>query len=222
MVCTMHDDLPLVQEIYPSHTPLGVTVVQRAAAWSAEDFRDIVALDFEITNTSARNLEDVYLGFYVDCDIQNRRDGNTQPDDLTGFFDGALRGDLGVYHRMQVAWMKDAAADPLPGVLGVVFLDHDTDFRDRTAPHLARVSTYQSFATNASVFQDGEPLSDESRYALMASRGSDRDAHEDRPADYKYLISSGPFDQVKPGQTLHYRVALVIGDGMDGMLARPP
>ena len=219
MVCTMHDDLPLVQEIYPAHTPLGVTVVQRAAAWSAEEYRDIVALDFEITNTSARNLQDVYLGFYVDCDIQNRRDGSTQPDDLTGFFDGAVRDAQSVYHRLQVGWMKDSSRDPLPGVLGVVFLDHDTDFRNRTAPHLARVSTYQSFATNASVFQDGEPLSDETRYALMASRGNDRDAHEDRPADYKFLVSSGPFDEIEPGQTLHYRVALVIGAGMQDMLA---
>ncbi len=220
MVCTMHDDLPLVQEIYPAHTPLGVTVVQRAAAWGDGDYDNIVALDFEIINSSARPLQDVYLGFYADCDIQNRRDGSTQPDDLTGYFDGALRDEQGVFHRVQVGWMRDAApVDPLPGVFGVVFLDHDTDFRGRTAPHLARVSTYQAFATNASFFQDGEPQSDEARYALMASRRSDADARPDRPADYKFLLSSGPFDDVEPGAVLHYRVALVVGADMDEMLA---
>ena len=219
MVCTMHDDLPLVQEIYPAHKPLGVTVVQRASAWFDDDYENIVALDFEITNTSPRPLQDVYLGFYVDCDIQNRRDGNTQPDDLTGYYDGALRGRSGLFHRIQVGWMKDAAPEsPLPGVFGVLFLDHDTDFRDRNAPHLARVRSYQSFATNASVFQDGEPLSDDDRYALMTATRSDADAREDRPGDYKYLISSGPFDDVQPGQTLHYRVALIVGDGMEDML----
>ncbi|MBE0566099.1 MAG: hypothetical protein IH621_09090 [Krumholzibacteria bacterium] len=219
MVCTMHDDLPLVQEIYPAHHPIGVTVIQTASAWSGTDYRNIIALDYAITNSSPRPLEDVYLGFYVDCDIQNRRDGSTRPDDLTGYFDGVMRDPQGTYHRMQVGWMKDAAAqDPLPGVLGVVFLDHDTDFRDRTAPHLARVRSYQSFATNASVFQDGEPQSDEDRYALMASRHSDADARPDRPADFKFLLSSGPFDDVPPGRTLHYRIALVVGNGMDDML----
>ncbi len=219
MVCTMHDDLPLIREIYPSHTPLGVTVVQRTAAWFDSEYADIVAIDYEITNTSPRPLQDVYLGFYADCDIQNRSAGNTQPDDLTGFFDGALRDASGVYHRMQVGWMKDAApVDPLPGVFGVVLLDHDTDFRNRTAPHLARVRSYQAFATNASYFQDGEPLSDEERYALMSASRSDADARPDRSADYKFLISSGPFNDVEPGQTLHYRVALVIGDGMEAML----
>ncbi|MFO7609922.1 MAG: hypothetical protein R6X35_12140 [Candidatus Krumholzibacteriia bacterium] len=219
MVCTMHDDLPLTQEIYPAHNPIGVTVVQTAAAWSDTDHRTIIALDYAITNSSPRPLQDVYLGFYVDCDIQNRRDGSTGPDDLTGYFDGAMRDPQGSYHRLQVGWMKDAAPrDPLPGVFGVVFLDHDTDFRGRSAPNLARVRSYQSFATNASAFQDGEPLSDEDRYALMASRRSDPDARPDRPADYKFLLSSGPFVEVQPGQTLHYRVALVVADGMQEML----
>jgi len=72
---------------------------------------------------SPRHLTDVYLGFYVDCDIQNRRVASTQPDDLTGYFDGAMRDPQGAFHHMQVGWMKDAAAtDPLPGVFGVVSL----------------------------------------------------------------------------------------------------
>jgi len=81
------------------------------------------------------------------------------------------------------------------------------------------VRTYQAFATDASVAQDGEPLSDEDRYALMAANRSDPDVRPEKAGDYKFLISCGPFNDVDPGETLHFRVALVIGDGMADMLA---
>ncbi len=220
MVCTMRDDLPLIQEIYPMHHPIGVSVVQRAAAWTDPEYSDFVALDYEVTNTSARPLQEIYLGFYVDCDIQNRGNASTEPDDLTGYYDGAMRDRWNTFHRIQVGWMKDAApVDPLPGVFGALFLDCDTDFSGRNAPRLARVRSYQAFATDASVAQDGEPLSDEDRYALMASTRSDPDARPEKAADYKFLISCGPFNNVAPGRTLHFRLALVVGDGMEDMLA---
>jgi hypothetical protein len=218
-VATMRDDGPLVRELYPDHVPLGVKVVQRAMAWSEPGNRDFIGLDYEIHNSSARTLDDVYLGFYVDGDIQNRGGGSPQPDDLTGYFDGAMADEFGVYHRLQVGWMRDADPDdPLPGYIGVMLLDHDTDFRDISAPHLARVRTYQAFASMASHFQEGEPTTDPERYAMMAERTSDPDAREDYPGDYKFVISSGPFTDFDPGDVLHYRIAIVMGDGLQDML----
>ena len=47
---------------------------------------------------------------------------------------------------------------------------------------------------------------------------SDPDARVERPDDYRFLLTSGPFPLVSPGRTLHYRVAMVVGNGMDEML----
>jgi hypothetical protein len=218
--CTMHDDLPLVRELYPSHFPLGVTVVQNAATWYREGFEDIVALEFEITNSGAHNLEDLYLGFYVDGDIQRRGFGSSAPDDLAGFWSGALRGSDGAFHRVEVAWMRDGDPfDPLPGWFGTVLLGHDTDFSTLRAPNKVSVSSYQVFSTNASVIQDGEPRSDEDRYWVMSRRGHDPDRRPDQAADLKYLISSGPFPTVPRGKKLTYQVAMVMGATKAEMLA---
>jgi hypothetical protein len=70
--CTMHDNTSLAQEIYPEHNPLNLSIVQRAATWYREDLENIVILDYEIYNYGFRTLDDLYLGFYVECDIQSR------------------------------------------------------------------------------------------------------------------------------------------------------
>jgi len=219
MVATMHDDTGLVREMYPEHLPLGVTVIQRAATWSDEEFDDFVALDFEIRNTGFSDLEDVYLGFYMDCDIQNRRDMANDPDDMAGFFNGVARDSAGVFHRIQVAYMYDGAdTDPLPGYFGVALLNHTTDFSGLRAPRRIGTRTFRAFTSGTSFVQGGEPLMDADRYAMMARRRIDRNTYETEADDYKILVSTGPFTYVKRGAVLNYRLALVIGDGMDEML----
>ncbi len=217
---TMHDDIPLVRELYPDHLPLGLTVVQHAATWYQERYENIVALDFEVTNTGYQTLRDVYLGFYVDGDIQRRGYGGSQPDDLAGMWSGAIRGSDGAFKRVEVAWMRDGDPyDPLPGWIGTVLLDHDTDFSELRAPRKVSVRSYQIFATNARVIQDGEPASDQDRYYLMSRQQHDPDQRPDQAGDLKYLISSGPFGHVPPGRTLNYRLAMVMGGNQAEMLA---
>ncbi len=217
--CTMHDDLPLVRELYPDHSPLGVTVVQRAAAFEQEGYRDIDLLEFKITNSGFQTVKDVYLGMYVDCDIQARGGGVSNPDDLAGFYRGAVRSDDGTFHRLEIGWMKDGARDdPLPGVFGVILLGHDTDPLQYYAPHMVGVHSFQIFASNAPSNQGGEPLFDSERYEQMARTRIDRDRRPDETGDLKFMFSSGPFGSLPPGRTLTYQVAMVIGDGMSGML----
>ena len=217
--CTMHDDTGLVRELYPDHNPLGVAVVQRAATFYQDEFEDIVILDFEITNAGVSEVKDVYLGMYVDCDIQMRGDGGSAPDDLAGFFRGAVRGSDGTFHRLEVGWMKDANPNgALPGVFGTMLLGHDTDPIEYYAPHVVGVNSFQIFATNALGIQNGEPLSDAERYELMKRKQIDRDRRPDQPGDLKFMMASGPFGNLPPGRKVSYRTAFVIGDGMDDML----
>ena len=217
--CAMYDGTGLVRELYPEHEPLNIEVIQRAAAWYQADYQDMAILDFEIINRGLREMHDIYLGFYMDGDIQRRGDLTSQHDDLAGLWSGAIRGQFGEFHRIEVAWMRDAdPVDPLPGYIGTVLLDHNVDFSQYRAPRRVTLRSFQIFATNAAVNQNGEPRSDSDRYALMSTTQRDRDRRIDQPGDLKTLISSGPFNYVKPGATLNYRVALVVGDGLQGML----
>lgn len=218
--CTMRDDLPLIQEIYPAHRPLGITVVQKAFTWFQDDFDDIVGLDFEVRNTGTEVLTDVYLGFFVDGDIQRRQENRSDPDDLAGFYQGSRRGSDDTFYDLQVGWMKDAApVDPLPGVMGVVLLDHPTDFRrESDGPNRVGIRSFQIFATNTQVIQDGLPLSDQDRYYVMARNEIDRDTRPDKAGDLKFLMSCGPFSYLPPGRTLNLRLAMVMGYGFEDML----
>ncbi len=217
--CTMHDDLPLVRELYPDHFPLGVSVVQRAAAFEQEGYRDIVIFEYEISNAGFQTVKDMYLGMYVDCDIQSRGGGASAPDDLAGFYRGAVRDEKGSFHRLEVGWMADGAAnDPLPGVFGTILLGHDTDPINYYAPSRVGINSFQIFTSNARGIQGGEPLSDDERYGLMARRQIDRDRRPDEKGDLKFMFASGPFGNLPPGRKLSYQVAMVIGAGMDEML----
>jgi len=217
--CSMYDNLPLIREIYPDHEPLDIKVVQRAAAWNLEGYRDVVGLDFEITNIGFNPLQDVYLGFFADCDIQRRFDGHSDPDDLAGMWSGALRGQNGSFYRINLAWMKDAApSNPVPGYFGIMLLDHTTDPNDYNAPNLVGVNSFQIFKAHAAFNQQGLPSNDSERYFLMEREQWDEDTLDDEAGDLKVLISSGPFRNISPGATVHYRLAMVMGSNMDELL----
>ena len=218
--CTMFDDTPLAREMYPDHRPLGIRVIQRAAAWDDDDLDDIVALDFEITNVGLEDVDDVYVGMFVDCVIRSRDQADNQSDDLAGYFRGAVRAPDGLFYRANIGYMRDAAqVDPLPGCLGFMLIDHTIDFLGRDAPFHYDVGSFQIFAANAAYQQNGEPQNDEDRYNAMALPGwYDQNTPENRPGELKYLMSSGPFQRFTPGSTLNYRVAMIVGDGLQGML----
>ena len=42
--CTMHDNIDLVRELYPDHNPLGLSVVQNAATFYQDEYRNISQL----------------------------------------------------------------------------------------------------------------------------------------------------------------------------------
>jgi hypothetical protein len=217
--CTMYDNLPIITEIYPEHRPMGLRVIQSAYAWNSPEQENIIGLDFTISNIGYETIEDVYLGFLVDCDIQRRSTGPSNPDDLAGFFNGSVRAEDGTFYRADIAYMMDGARDnPLPGCFGVMLIDHTTEFIGNAAPFHPAINSFQVFSANAPVEQEGEPLSDVDRYFAMAQNRFDNNTPVQDANDFKMLISSGPFTPLEPGMTLNYRLALIIGDGLEGML----
>ena len=217
--CTMYDNLPLIGEIYPEHQPLGLKVTQTAFTWDRDLYQNAVGLDYEITNVGNHELEEVDLGFYVDCDIQRRDAGANEPNDLAGSYSGIVRAANGYFYRVEMGYMWDGAEeDPLPGYFGALLADHKTAFDGASAPFYPKINSFQIFSTHAAVNQEGEPLDDGDRYYLMSRNHKDRNTRPDESADYKFLMSSGPFDPLEVGGHLNYSLALVMGHGLDDLL----
>jgi len=67
------------------HIPLGIEVTQRSYAWSYAYAEDFILFDYSIKNISHKTLEKVYMGFYVDGDVQMGESGEGYDDDICGF-----------------------------------------------------------------------------------------------------------------------------------------
>jgi hypothetical protein len=91
--CVM-DDYKFVES--GNHTPLGLKVVLRALAWGEKTADDFIILDYAITNISGVQLEDVYLGLWMDTTV-----GNT---DFTNPYDSSATNRWSYYDDVNGAW----------------------------------------------------------------------------------------------------------------------
>ncbi len=218
-VCTYRDNEGLAVEQMPDHTPMDLEVVQQSIQWALPGYNEFVGYDFTITNIGVVTLEQLYVGMFSDNDIGPRSYAGAAGDDMAGFASETVDLPGGQSVPVQVAYMYDGAAQPVPGYVGWVLLDHTTDSTGLAAPAAPAVLSYQRFSGNASFEMGGDPTNDTEAYDLMSRDQHDPDALPGQTADYRVLMSSGPFATLAPGESLRYQVALVMGAGLDEMLA---
>lgn len=94
------------------HIPLYVGVTERSYAWSYSYAEDFVLFDYSIKNVGIRNLEKVYMGFYVDADV-GFVDGTQYSDDIAGFLETIKTDFKGCEFTdtVNVAWTADMDGD---------------------------------------------------------------------------------------------------------------
>jgi hypothetical protein len=211
MVCTMYDNTRLAQELYNDHEPLNLKVVQKAFAWEGTDVHDFIAFEFEITNIGAVDIENVYVGFFADCDIGPRGEANAD-DDMAGYFGGLVRARDGSYVEVSVGYMYDANEDnPLPGYIGILFLGEP-------GSPFARIRSYQNFTGERPYEDGGDPSNDVERYELMSLLDWDNNTRAGDESDFRFLISAGPVAVLAPERTLRFQAAIVMGNGLFDLL----
>ena len=88
-----------------------------------------------------------------------------------------------------------------------------------TAPTQVKVRSYQSFAGQAQFEQGGDPTNDAERYELLSVAEYDADVAPEKKADFRFLVSAGPFQRLDADRTLRFQAAMVMGNGFEGMLA---
>ncbi|MHB8078694.1 MAG: EF-hand domain-containing protein [Candidatus Krumholzibacteriia bacterium] len=221
IVATMVDNTRLSQEQYPSHTPLNLQIVQQSYQWENDDVDDFVGFEFLITNIGVSPITNVYIGFFADCDIGARTREQAAEDDLAGYFEGRVLAKDGSYVPVSIGYMYDDDGDDgqAPGYFGILFLGHDTDPTGETAPQRVKVRSYQAFSGQSAFEQGGDPTNDEERYQLLSVDEKDANTPPNKKADFRFLVSAGPFKTLEADRTLRFQAAMVVGPGLEGMLA---
>lgn len=219
--CTYTDYSPQAIEAYPDHEPLFVDVVQESFQWENDSVDDFVGFQFRVTNSGVSPIDDIYLGFFADPDCGPRGGTEIANDDLPGFFRGNVRAKDGSVVPVSVAYQYDADGDngQTTGYLGIMFLNHDTDPTGETAPEQVGITSFQAFSGQAPFDRGGDPTNDAERYELLSREEFDNPPQEENRAnDFRILLASGPFAGLEPGESLTFQAAIVIGEGLQGMV----
>lgn len=210
----MRDDTPLSRELWPSHEPLEIDVVQRSFQWATALLEDAVAFEYEITNVGNSPLEQVVLGFYADPDIGSRNNGSANQDDLVGFKQERVIASDGLPLSYDLAYMYDCPQNDgvTPGYIGFLFLNTS---EPPTGP---TIRSFHHFTRNSAFELGGAPTNDEQRYELMSGGIIERDPVDCSKAnDYSLLIATRPGQNstLQPGQKLSFQMAIVMGEDYD-------
>jgi len=212
---TNYDNTRLAVESFPDHTPMNLEVVQRTYQWENDQVDDFVGFEYTITNTGVTDVDRVYIGFFSDSDIGSRDGDSIAEDDLAGSFRGLVQATDGSYVPVEVGYMYDAAeTGRLDGYFGIVFLGHDVDPTGQRAPMRLGLRTFQSFSGNLAFLQGGDPTNDDERYQLLSAPEDEWDGDANKPADFRFLVSVGPFAKLGPDEALEFQVAMVVGPGL--------
>lgn len=91
------------------HTPLGIKVSQNSYAWSYPYAEDFVLFDFSISNIGDHRLRQVYMGIYVDADVNNQGQDDGFDDDICGFLEtmNTSYGGGDWIDTINIAWIAD-------------------------------------------------------------------------------------------------------------------
>ncbi len=221
MVCTMYDNTRLASEIYPDHTPLNLKIVQNAYAWENDDADDFVGFEFQITNIGVAPINDVYIGFFADSDIGPRDRPGRAEDDMAGSWTGMVQARDKTYVPVTLGYMYDDDGDEglTTGFFGVAFLNHDVDPTGTFAPESIALHSFHHFSGQQSFDQGGDPTNDSERYELLSEEVIQNDVQPERQNDFRFLISVGPFAELPPDESLQFQAAIVVGNGLSGLLA---
>jgi hypothetical protein len=200
------------------HTPLGLRVEQESYAWTDPQFDDFVGIEFRVKNISNKldpvgwDIKSCYIGFMVDGDVGiDDQDLNYWKDDQGAYaaFDTTIASETGgtpLRLHLTMGYIFDElggqnGADDVTGYCGVIFLGHTVDTTSPPgepgfAPREVGIHAYRIWSGG-----DEDPRDDLDRYRFLRGlqdTGRTIDPPTNRPNDYRFLVSAGPFAKIPP------------------------
>jgi hypothetical protein len=172
------------------HIPLGLKIWQKSYAWGSRLKDPILPFEFYVINTGTRTLDSVYIGFFSDCWVGPYSVGNSYLHKYSGYLPD-----------VRTAY-ADNVVDQPSTPYGITLLGTPKPLD----------SLHYTFQWNR--FQDNSGT-DAAHYQLMSSGIIKPDESITPGADTQFLLSFGPFDAVRPRDTLKVAIAIVSGASID-------
>ncbi len=222
--CQFFDDLPMSQTVWPNHEPLGLRVRQESFQWGEDQYQDYVGLRYTIENVGNNFLTNLYVGIYADVDAGPREYGSYHMDDQVGFFRGDWCANIGsseIPIMIHVAYVYDNDGDDgrTPSYFGIALLGHSTDPNFRNGlPYFPSTlfNAFRTFKGLSPFIHGGDATNDYERFEVLSTRQTDPDT--ETAADYRILLSCGPFYYLSPDGSFFIDFAFVAGDNLNDML----
>ncbi len=187
-------------EVIPDHNPLGISVRQESYVWNFPFADFFVIMNYWIKNVSDKPIEDIYVGLWTDAVVRNTN--ITSPRVGSPFY---THGGNGYIDSLRLGYEFDYDGDP-----GFT----DSYFAVKYLGSVPSVDTayFQSWQfRNTSDPVYFSPVDDIQRYQkLSTSLRRDRiDPLRQTPSNRSFLISTGPFTRLYPGDSINVTFAII-------------
>jgi hypothetical protein len=212
--------VPSTNDSILNHTPMGIKVHQESYAWNFPFADFFVLLRYVIYNTSPDTLDSVYVGMWDNAVVRNTN--NVQPR-ATGYFDNTGHG-YDAFARMEYSFDFSGApagppADSYVGVklLGTTPFPSGVDSIGNLYLHTYfNVWDFRPSALNPALFAPTDDYRSDNPYLSRYSRLTQSTDSSLYPIikvpnshSYNTLLSTGPFHQLNPGDSLEVVFAVV-------------
>jgi hypothetical protein len=177
---------PVIQ----NHIPLGIKIWQRSYTWATRVKEPIIIVEYNVINVGRRNLDSVYLGFYADADVG--------PVSISGYYTHNFSGYI---PEVRTAYAFNAVDRPATPI-GVTVLG-----TPKSLDSLKYTFRWHPIEDN--------PATDYEAYTLMSSGIIMPNQPIDPGFDTQFYFGFGPFDVVRPNDTLKITVAILSGESID-------
>lgn len=192
-------------EIIPDHNPIGVAVHQESYSWNLSFANNFVIMNYWIKNVSGKYLDSVFVGLWTDAVVRNTN--ITSPRSGGSFYD---KGGNGYSPEFKIAYEFDATGDIgfTDSYVGIQFLGSSVPVDS------VNFVSWQFRNTSQDLFV---PQNDVERYRKMEGYfggtkrylwGISPDILK-TPSNRSILISSGPFKNIPPGDSINVVYAII-------------
>ena len=179
------------------HTPLYLDVVQASYSWSSWPLDEMIVYSFYVIPVLT-DLKDVYIAYWLDGNVGYRTQGwDFALDDKSKYYEDRYLG-------VSIDGQGGADGDAYSPIGIKIYPPNNTP--------VDSIRWTFEWIPNPSV---GPPSRDSDRYEVMSSGVIKQD--QQTPIGSQFMVSFGPFD-LQLGDTLHFKVGEILGQGEDGML----
>ncbi len=191
----------------PNHQPLGIDVHMESYAWNFPFADDFVILNYTIKNVTDETLSNVYVGLWADLVVRNTN--NISPRVGSPFYQDVGIGFMDNDTAQMVYAFEFGQSNYSNGdsYVALTFLGAEAPQTANYQPQIFR---------NWWLFSGGDadweraPADEASRYRRMQESFSDV-ALTFQPSNYMSFISTGPFEEIQPNESVNVVFAIVCG-----------